>query len=108
MTGLVKKLREIEGVKAVKRSSSTLRIDLFSREIPDAEAEKIMGDLRSISQKIRNTLDKARKNSEIENWNWIQKPEKKYAETRINTEKVNDRKAVGHQPSYYTVSIQEK
>jgi len=109
MEELLNQLREIKGVKTVKkRSGPTLRINLFSREVPNAEAEKIMGNLKSISQNIRNTLDKARKNSEIKNWNWIQKPEKKYRETRVKTEKVNDRKPVGYEPSYYTVSVQEK
>ena len=108
MEELLKQLNEIEGVKTVKRRSGpTLKLELFSREIPDAEAEKIMGNLRSISQNIRNTLDRAKENSEIKSWNWIQKPEKKYRETRVKTEKINDRKPVGHEPAYYTLSIQE-
>lgn len=108
MEELLNQLNEIEGVKTVKRRSGpTLKLELFSREVPDAEAEKIMGNLRSISQNIRSTLDNARENSSIKAWNWIQKPEKKYLETRINTEKINDRKPVGHEPAYYTISIQE-
>jgi len=107
MESLLTDLRETEGVKAVKkRSGPTLKIELFSKKIPDTEAEKIIGDLRSISQKISNTLDKA-KDSEIKAWNWIQKPEKKYRQTSVKTEKVTDRKPIGHDPAYYTVSIQE-
>lgn len=108
MKSLLTNLREIEGVKAVrKRSGPTLKIELFSKEIPGAEAEKIMGDLRSISQQISNTLTESKESSEIKAWNWIQKPEKKYRQTSVKTEKITDRKPIGYDPAYYTVSIQE-
>lgn len=108
MESLLTDLRKIAGVKAVrKRSGPTLKIELFSKEVPGGEVEKIMGDLRSISQQISNTLTESREGSEIKAWNWIQTPEKKYSETGVRTEKVTDRKPVGHQPAYYTVSIQE-
>lgn len=108
MESLLTDLREIDGVAAVrKRSGPTLKIELFSKEIPDAEAEKITGDLRSISQQISNTLTESKESSEIKAWNWIKKPEKMYRETDVKTEKVTDRKPVGHDPAYYTVSIQE-
>jgi len=107
MEKLLENLRSIEGVKTVKlQSGPVLKIDLFSKEIPGIEAEEIRGDLRKISPKIRNRLEKARKNSEISSWNWIRKPQKQYAETNIGTEKVSDRKPKGHRPPYYTVSIQ--
>lgn len=108
MDQLLKKLNELDAVKAVKRRSGpTLKIELFSREVPGREAEKIPGDLRKISQQIRNTLEESREGSEIKAWNWIQKPEKKYRNRARNTETVSDREAIGHKPAYYTVSIQE-
>jgi len=108
MKQLIDTLNGIEGVKNVKkRSGPTLRINLFSREIPGREAEKVSGDLRKISQKIRNALDNARENSEIEGWNWIQKPEKQYDQTGLKTENVSDRKEIGHKPGFYTVSVRE-
>lgn len=107
MKPLLEKLNQVEGVKNVKkRSGPTLRINLFSQPVPGREAEEIKGDLRKISQKIRTKLETAKKNSEIENWNWIQKPNKEYEDTPIQTEKVNDRKSIGYKPAYYTVSIQ--
>ena len=108
MKQLIKQLNEVQGVKNVKRRGGpTLRINLFSRKIPGREAEEIEGDLRKIAPKIRVRLEEAEESSEIKAWNWIQKPQKKYDETGVQTEKVNDRKAVGHKPPYYTVSIQE-
>jgi len=108
MQDLISTINEIKGVKNVKkRSGPTLKINLYSREIPSREAEKIRGDLRKISQKIRDRLEKAREKSVINGWNWIQKPEKKYDETGIRTEKISDRKEVGHKPPFYTISIKE-
>ena len=108
MEKLLANLRDIKGVKAVKkRSGPTLKIKLYSKEIPDTEAGKIMGDLRSISQQISNTLTESKEKREINAWNWIQKPEKKYRKTSVKTEKVTDRKATGHEPTYYTASIQK-
>jgi len=107
MKQLLEKLNQVEGVKNVKkRSGPTLRINLFSRPVPGREAEEIQANLQSTSQKIRAQFETAKKNSEIENWNWIQKPEKKYEDTPIQTEKVKDRKSIGYKPAYYTVSIQ--
>lgn len=106
MKELIKSIRDVQGVQNVKkRSGPTLKINLYSKEIPGREAEKLQGDLRKISPKIRNRLEEARESSVIEGWNWIQKPEKQYDETSIGTEKVNDRKAIGHKPNYYTVSV---
>lgn len=108
MEKLLEKLRSIEGVKNIKlQSGPVLKINLFSNEIPGNEAEEIKGDLRKISPKIRNRLEKARKNSEISSWNWIRKPQKQYTETSIGTEKISDRKPKGHRPPYYTVSIEK-
>lgn len=108
MQELIKQVNEVQGVKNVKkRSGPTLKINLYSREIPGRDAEKLQGDLRKISPKIRHRLEEARENSEIKGWNWIQKPEKKYDNTGLETEKVSDRKAIGHKPPYYTVSVRE-
>jgi len=109
MRSLIQNLNELEGVKNVKkRSGPTLRINLFSRPVPGREVEEVSGDLQSISQKLRNALEKAKENSEIQSWNWVQKPKKKYDDTPIQTHKVSDRKEIGHKPAYYTVSIQEE
>lgn len=105
MEELIQELSEIKGVRNVKkRNESVLKINLHSREIPGQEAEEIMGDLRKISPKISNTLDDS---EEISGWNWIQKPKKQYTETGLKTGNVNDRKAAGHRPPYYTLSVQE-
>ena len=106
MEELLKQLREVEGVKAVKRRSRTLRIELFAREKPN-DIWEIRGNLRKTGQQIRRRMDEAKENGLIDGWNWIQKPEKKYEDTPIETEKVSDRKPRGHRPPYYTVSIQK-
>lgn len=107
MEELIDDLRAIEGVKSVKRESGpVLKIDLFSREVPGSESEKISGDLRKISQKIRNSLENASSEGVFTGWEWIVKPEKKYQETSLGRRKVSDRKAKGHEPAYYRVSIE--
>lgn len=108
MEKAVEKLREIKGVKNVKRQSSTLKINLFSRPVSGSESEEISGDLRKISQKIRHTLDEARNDGVFQGWEWIAKPEKQYQETKLGKRKVSDRKSKGHKPAFYRVSIREK
>lgn len=107
MEQLIKDLREIDGVKAVRRQSGpVLKIELFHQEIPNSEAVKIQGDLRSISQNIVNTLNEARNEEVFESWEWVRKPEKKYQETSLGQNRsVSDRKAKGHRPGFYRVSI---
>ncbi|MFB6174989.1 MAG: hypothetical protein ABEJ87_03345 [Candidatus Nanohalobium sp.] len=108
MKELLKQLNQIQEVKSVKkRSGPVLKIDIFSREVPGREAEKIPGDLRKTSQQIRNNLEKAKENSEIKAWNWIQKPEKKYRDRAKKAENISDRQSIGYRPAYYTVSIQK-
>lgn len=103
---LLKELREVEGVKNVKQRSDTLKINLFSRPIPGGETKEIRGDLRSISQRIGNILDNLRSRNDIERWEWIQKPEKKYLENSV-TENVSDRKPKGYNRTYYTVAVEK-
>ena len=108
MQDLIEEINDVQGVKSVKRRSGpTLKVNLYSREIPGREAEELQGDLRKISPKIRHRLEQAREKSLIDGWNWIQKPEKKYDETWIRTKKISDRKEVGHKPPFYTISIEE-
>lgn len=108
MKGTIEKLIDIKGVKNVKRQSGpVLRINLFSREIKGSEASEIKGNLRKITPKIKSTLDEARKNGEFKGWEWIVRPEKKYQETKLGRDSISDRKAKGHKPDYYRVSIQE-
>lgn len=107
MEDLIQQLREIKGVKNVKKKGGpVLRINLYSREKPRKDVKEIKGDLRTISQKINTTLENARQKGEIHAWNRVQKPEKKYSETAVRTEKVKDRKPLGHQPDYYRISVQ--
>ncbi|WEL23325.1 hypothetical protein [Candidatus Nanohalovita haloferacivicina] len=108
MKQLIDKLRDIDGVKAVrKQSGPVLKIELFHREIPNSEAVEIRGDLRSISQNIVNILDEARNEGEFESWEWVRKPQKRYQETSLGRNRsVSDRKAKGHRPGFYRVSIQ--
>ena len=106
MAEIVEKLGDLEGVKNVKNKSGVLRINLFAREKPSGDVWEIKGDLRKTGQGIRRRLEDALEEDIIQNWNWIQKPEKKYEDTPIETEKVSDRKPKGHRPPYYTVSVQ--
>lgn len=108
MQEVIEELRSIEGVKNVRRQSGpVLKIELFSREIPGSDAVEIHGDLRTISQKIVNSLDEASSKEVFDSWEWIVRPEKKYQETSLGRGKVSDRKDKGHRPGYYRVSVIE-
>ncbi|WP_414838304.1 hypothetical protein ACK3SF_02780 [Candidatus Nanosalina sp. VS9-1] len=100
---LPEKLNEVKGVKNVKNRDSGLRINLFTEPV-GTDAEKIRGDLRSISQRIRKKLEQARENGEINGWDWKIKPKKRYTETGLGNT-VKDRKEKGYSPAYYVVSI---
>lgn len=107
MKQLIKNLRKIEGVKNVKKQSGpVLKINLFSQEIPRSEAKIIRGNLRKTGQKIRNTLEEARKNGDLSSWEWIVKPKKQYNETSLGKGKISDRKDKGHKPAYYRVNVE--
>lgn len=102
MKKIIQELNKIKDVKNVKRTTENkLKINLFSKELPHTEAKQIKGDLRKTSQKIRSKLEK----SNIQTWQWVQKPKKKYQKTQIDTEKIKDRKPVGHEPDYYIIYI---
>ncbi|QGA80490.1 hypothetical protein [Candidatus Nanohalobium constans] len=108
MEHLINELSGIKGVKNVKKyNQKVLEVNLFSREVPGSEAEEISGDLRKISQNIRNTLEEHRKKGKIQNWEWMNKPEKQYEETRLGTDKIKDRKEKGHKPAYYRISVKK-
>lgn len=108
MEDTIQELIEIEGVKNVKKQSGpVLRINLFSKEIKGSDASQIHGNLRKITPRIKSILDNARKNGVFSGWEWIVRPEKQYQETSLGKRKVSDRKAKGHKPDYYRVSIQE-
>lgn len=107
MDEVVEELRGLEGVKAVRRFSGSLRIELFSRPIPGTEMVEIEGDLRKISQGIRQIMEDARAGDIIEGWEWMKKPEKKYEETTLGKQKVSDRKDKGHKPGFYRVSVRK-
>ena len=107
MKELIQTLRNIEAVKAVRNQSGVLKIELFSREIPDSEAVEIRGNLRSITPKVRAALKEVSKEGEIGGWEWIVRPEKKYQSTSLGKDKVSDRKSKGHKPGFYRVSVEE-
>lgn len=105
MEELIQKLLEIDSIKAVKRQGeNTLKLELFTREIPGSENVEIKGDLRTVAPKIRSKLENARETGVINGWNWIEKPEKKYQSRSLGTN-VSDRKEKGYRPGYYLVSI---
>ncbi len=109
MQELIQELRDIQGVKNVKKQSGpVLKVNLFGRPVPNSEAVEIKGDLRKISQKLRNQLDQAQEKGEISSWEWIVKPEKKYTDSSPRDLKVSDRKDKGHKPAYYRVAIEEE
>lgn len=108
MEELIQELKEIQGVKSVKKQSGPVfRIELFSQEIKGSEVFDIKGDLRKITPRIKSVLDEARKEGVFSGWEWIVRPEKKYQETSLGKRKVSDRKAKGHKPDYYRIAIQE-
>lgn len=109
MEKLIQKLTELDEIKVVKRfGGPVLKIQLFMREIEGSDAVDIHGDLQSISQKIMRELDNSKKHGEIKRWNWTQRPEKQYQETNLGyNSSVTDRKAKGHKPGYYQVSVEE-
>jgi hypothetical protein len=102
MEEIVQELKEIEGIKSVRtQGENVLKIKPFSRERKGQEEEKIMGDLRKITPKISNTLDRI---DSVDSWEWNVRPKKRYAETGIS-DSVNDRKPKGHKPAHYLVTI---
>lgn len=107
MEKLIQKLSEIRGVKNVSRKPGpSIEIKLYAEKIPGSENFEIKGDLRSISKSIRKKLEEARKNSAILRWHWNVKPEKKYQETSIATEKIKDRKSAGHNSEHYRIALE--
>lgn len=108
MEELVQKLRQIEGIKSVeKHNGPVFKLKLYSRRVGKTEIYDIDGNLRKISQKLRNVLEEARQNNLFSNWEWVVKPEKKYQETSLGKRKLSDRKPKGHKPDYYRVSVEE-
>jgi len=108
MENIIQELLDIKSVKSVKRQSGpVLRINLFSREIKGSDASDIQGNLRKITPRVKSTLDNGRKNGVFSSWEWIVRPEKQYQETSLGRDSISDRKAKGHKPDYYRVSIQE-
>lgn len=103
MKEIVQKLTEIEGIKTVKvQGENVLKIKPFSRKRKGQDAEKIVGDLRKITPRISSTLDSI---DSVDNWEWNVRPKKRYAEKGIS-DSVKDRKAKGHKPAYYLVTVQ--
>lgn len=108
MEKLLQELNSLDEIKAVKRfSGPVLKIQLFTHEIKGSEAVKVRGDLKSISQKLVNALNDARERGDIQGWNWVEKPEKKYQETNLGYDSsVTNRKDKGHKTGYYQVSVE--
>jgi len=105
MESVIEKLNSIKGIKNVRKlGANQLEINLFSEKVPGREAEKISGNLKKISQKISSKLSEQ---SGIQNWEWVQKPSNVYDETPVKTEKVSDRKKVGHKPAKYLIFIRK-
>ena len=101
-------IRELDYIKNVKNmSDSTIKINLFTRDIGSSDLVEIKGDLRSIGQNISSELNSLKKKGEISGWKWMEKPEKKYQETSLGNEKISDRKPRGHRPGYYRVFIRD-
>lgn len=106
MDEVVEGLRGLDGVKAVRRFSGSLRIELFSRPVTGTEMVEIEGDLRKISQSIRRVLEDARDEGVVEGWEWVAKPEKKYRDSSP-VEGVSDRSSKGYDRGFYRVSFRE-
>jgi hypothetical protein len=104
MDEVVKELRGLEGVKAVRRFSGSLRVELFSRPVSGTEMVEIEGDLRKISQGIRQVLEDARTDGVLEGWEWVVKPEKKYRDSSP-VEGVSDRSSKGYDRGFYRISF---
>lgn len=105
MKSVIKQLNEVKGVKTAKRKGENLiRIEPHSRELKGQEEKKIVGDLRKITPRIRSLLDESRK---VKNWEWNIRPEKKYSKNQLNNS-ITDRKAKGHKPAHYLVTVYSK
>lgn len=108
MEELVEHLRQIKGVKSVeKHNGPVFKIKLHGRRVGQTEIYDINGDLRKISQRVRNVFEEGREKRLFSNWEWVVKPEKKYQETSLGKDKLSDRKPKGHKPNYYRVSVEE-
>ncbi|PSH02474.1 MAG: hypothetical protein BRC26_00375 [Nanohaloarchaea archaeon QH_8_44_6] len=104
MDEVVGELRGLEGVKAVRRFSGSLRVELFSRPVQGSDVVEISGDPRRISQGIRSVFEDARKEGIVESWEWVVKPEKKYRDSSP-VDGVSDRSAKGYDRGFYRVSF---
>lgn len=108
MPGKFDPIRELDYVKNVKNmSDSTIKINLFTRDIGSPDLVEIKGDLRSIGQNISSELNSLKNDGEISGWKWMEKPEKKYQETKLGRDAVSDRKSRGHKPGYYRVFVRD-
>lgn len=102
MKSVIKKLNQLKGVKTAKRKGENLiRIEPHSKDLKGQEEKKIIGDLRKITPRISSVLDDSRK---VKNWEWNTRPEKKYSKTKLGNS-ITDRKAKGHKPAHYLVTV---
>ncbi|AOV94895.1 hypothetical protein AQV86_03140 [Nanohaloarchaea archaeon SG9] len=104
MEKVVGELKGLEGVKAVRRFSGSLRVELFSRPVSGSDVVEISGDLRRISQEVRSVLEDARKEGVMESWEWVVKPEKKYRDSSP-VDGVSDRSVKGYDRGFYRISF---
>lgn len=104
MENLVAELREVKGIKSVRmQGDRMMKIEPHKRELKGQEAEKIIGNLRSITPKITNILDSS---EEVSTWEWNVKPEKRYKKSELDTS-VTDSRPKGHKPAHYLVTIEK-
>jgi hypothetical protein len=107
MERVLQQLREIEGVKAVRRrSDSIIEVEPFAREVEGRDLRKIPVDLRKVVPAIKSALDDA-KGSEIQSWRLVETPEKRYRD-RSPSESVSDREPLGYRPWKYVVEIERE
>ncbi|MFB6190018.1 MAG: hypothetical protein ABEJ91_00415 [Candidatus Nanohaloarchaea archaeon] len=105
MEKLVHQLREIEGVKAVRRrTEEIIEVEPFSQEVEGRDHRKIPVDLRKVTPKIKSALDNA-KGKSITSWRLVETPEKRYRD-RSPSESVSDREPLGYRPWKYVVEIE--
>lgn len=106
MDEVITELRHLEGVKAVRRFSGSLRVELFSRPVSGTDMVEIDGDLRKISQSIRQVLENGRADGVLDSWEWIVRPEKKYRDSSP-VDGVSDRSSKGYDRGFYRISFRD-
>lgn len=105
MENILEQLRDIEGVKAVRRrTDSIIEVEPFSREVEGRDLREIPVDLRKVTPKIKSILEDT-EGSEIQSWRLVETPEKRYRD-RSPGDSISDKEPLGYRPWKYVVEVE--